>query len=220
MLRHIENAQGPLEEERAYYSFQRRAWALFAPFYDAVVFPFAKLREEVAAMVDVPVSGRVLDVATGTGEQAFAFARRGRDVVGIDMSEAMLRIARRKNRYPNVTLELADASALPFVDGSFDASCVSFALHEMPETIRWRVLAEMMRVTKRNGAVVVVDYALPRGPVASWLAYHIIKVYEGHHYETFVNTDPNAMLTQLGVRVRERRSVLGGVGQIVIGERS
>jgi demethylmenaquinone methyltransferase/2-methoxy-6-polyprenyl-1,4-benzoquinol methylase len=55
----------------------------------------------------------LLDVATGTGKQAFAFARRGFQVTGIDISEDMLRIARRKNRFPNLKLETGDATSLP-----------------------------------------------------------------------------------------------------------
>ena len=88
-------------------------------------------------------------------------------VIGIDLSEAMLRVARRKNGLPNVTFQRADATALPFEDANFDAACVSFALHEMPATIRERVVREMARVTKVGGTVVVVDYALPRNRAAS-----------------------------------------------------
>ena len=101
----------------------------------------------------------------------------------------MLRVARRKNRFSNVTFLRADAAALPFGDQSFDAACVSFALHEMPASIRDRVVREMARVTKAGGVAVVVDYGLPRNRVASWLAYHIVKLYERDHYATFVRSE-------------------------------
>jgi demethylmenaquinone methyltransferase/2-methoxy-6-polyprenyl-1,4-benzoquinol methylase len=209
------------DEERAYYSFQRRAWAIFAPFYDAVVFlPFRRLRSEVAKVVQLPSGCRLLDVATGTGAQAFAFANRAREVVGIDMSEAMLRIARRKNRFSNVTFQQADAADLPFEDESFDASCVSFALHEMPSSIRDRVVREMARVTKPGGSVTIVDYALPRNRVASSLAYHVIRLYERDHYATFVKSDVAALLKNAGVELSEQRSALAGVATILTGRRS
>ncbi len=222
MSEHVETERhGRTEEERAYYSFQRRAWAIFAPFYDPLVFvPFRTLRSEVARIVQIPRGCRLLDVATGTGAQAFAFADRAREVVGIDMSAAMLRIARRKNRFPNVTFQQADAAELPFDDESFDASCVSFALHEMPAGVRERVVREMVRVTSPRGRVIVVDYALPRGPLSSWLAYHVIKLYEGDHYATFVKSDLVALLETGGIEVAERQPLLGGIAQVVVGQRS
>jgi len=209
------------DEERAYYSFQRRAWAIFAPFYDALVFfPFRRLTSEVANVVQLPSGCRLLDVATGTGARAFAFANSAREVVGIDMSEAMLRIARRKNRFSNVTFQQADAADLPFEDDSFDASCVSFALHEMPSSIRDRVVREMVRVTKPGGLVIVVDYALPRNRVASSFAYHVIKLYERDHYATFVKSDLAALLENAGVELAEQRSALLGMAQIKTGRKA
>lgn len=208
---------GPADEERAYYSLQRRLWAAFAPLYDSIVFPFRTLRRQVARIVKLPPGSRVLDVATGTGAQAFAFAETAGAVVGIDLSDAMLRIARRNNRFPNVTFQQADAVALPFADGSFDASCVSFALHEMPAGIRERVVREMARVTRPGGRIVVVDYALPSRPVSRWLAYHIIKLYEREHYATFVKSDVVGLLDRLGIEVSDRRPVLRGVAQVIVG---
>src|SRR5512134_962870 len=154
-------SRGRTDEEREYYSFSRRVYAVFAHVYDAVVFPFRKLRHEVASRVDLPPGARLLDVATGTGQQAFAFAEKAREVVGIDLSEEMLRIARRKNRFSSVSFQQADAAELPFEDDSFDASCVSFALHEMPSSVRKRVLREMARVTRPGGSIAVIDYGLP-----------------------------------------------------------
>jgi len=84
------------DEEASYYSLNRRVYAIFARFYDAVAFPLRQLRHEVTNMVHLRPDSRLLEVATGTGAQAFAFADKAREVVGIDLSGAMLRIARRK----------------------------------------------------------------------------------------------------------------------------
>ena len=208
------------DEEQAYYSLNRRVYAVFAHFYDAVTLPIRSLRHTVASLVELPPNSRVLDVATGTGEQAFAFARKARAVVGIDMSEAMLRVARRKNGLPNVTFQRADATALPFEDTSFDGACVSFALHEMPATIRERVVREMARVTKVGGTVVVVDYALPRNRVASWLAYHIVKQYERDHYATFVRSDIARLLEHADLHASRRQRALFGLVQIATAHKS
>ncbi len=211
--------RGRTEEERAYYSFSRRAYAAFAQVYDPVVFPLRALRNEVASMIDLRPGARLLDVATGTGQQAFAFAGKAHEVVGIDLSEAMLRIARRKNRFPNVSFREADAAELPFENRSFDASCVSFALHEMPSSVRKRVVREMARVTKSSGSIIVVDYGLPKSEIASWLAFHIIKLYERDHYATFVKSDWRAFLEDAGVRVLSERHALRGMARVMIGRR-
>lgn len=210
----------PSQEEREYYSLSRRVYGVFASFYDVVAFPIRGLRRKVASLVDLKPGSRVLDVATGTGSQALAFAEQAGEVVGIDLSEAMLRVARRKNRFSNVTFQRADAVKLPFGDGSFDAACVSFALHEMPASIRDRVVREMARVTKPGGVAVVVDYGLPRNRVASWLAYHIVKLYERDHYATFVRSDVAGLIESAGLRVSDDRLVLGGLARIMVGRRT
>lgn len=214
-------ATGRSEEERAYYAFQKRAWSIFAPFYDAVVFlPFRTLRRRVAGCVQLPPGARLLDVATGTGAQARAFAAEAQEVVGVDLSEAMLRVARRKNRAPNVAFRQADAARLPFEDLGFDAACVSFALHEMPASVRDRVVAAMVRVTKPGAWIVIVDYRLPSSRVTRWLVFHIERAYEGEHYAHFMAADLVALLESAGIHVVEQQSALGGLGRILIGTRA
>lgn len=208
------------QEELDYYALQRRVYSIFAHVYDVVVFPFRSLRREVAGMVDLAPGARVLDVATGTGQQAFAFAEKASEVVGIDLSEAMLRVARRKNRFPNVTFQQADACDLPFDDASFDACCVSFALHEMPASVRERVVREMARVTKPGGAFIVVDYGLPRGRLGRSLVYSAIKLYERDHYATFVKSDVVARLESAGIEISEQRPALAGVARILSGRKN
>jgi demethylmenaquinone methyltransferase/2-methoxy-6-polyprenyl-1,4-benzoquinol methylase len=171
-------------------------------------------------MVDLPRGARLLDVATGTGQQAFAFAEKASEVVGIDLSEEMLRIAGRKNRFPNVSFKLADAAELPFENQSFDAACVSFALHEMPSSVRERVVREMARVTRPGGSITIVDYGLPKSPIASTLAFHIVKLYESEHYADFVKSDWRALLKSAGVEVSDARPALRGMARVMTGRRT
>jgi ubiquinone/menaquinone biosynthesis C-methylase UbiE len=215
----MKKQRGSNEEERAYYALSQKVYAVFAPFYDATTLPLRRLRDEVARTLPIDPRSRVLDVATGTGSQARAFAARAGEVVGIDLSAAMLRIARRKHRLPNLRFRRADAATLPFKSTSFDAACVSFALHEMPRSVRERVVREMVRVTKPGGAIVIVDYALPRNAVARWLVYHIVKLYERDAYADFVRSDVQALLRDAGVEVQSRRPVLAGLASIYSGRR-
>jgi demethylmenaquinone methyltransferase/2-methoxy-6-polyprenyl-1,4-benzoquinol methylase len=183
-----------------------------------VTFPIGKLRREVVVVAGVDARSRVLDVATGTGAQARAFAEQGAEVVGIDLSDAMLRIARRKNRFPHLTFRPADATALPFEDASFDVTCVSFALHEMPRSIREQTIKEMARVTTPGGTVVIIDYAPPRDGFENAVA-RLVKLYERDHYEDFIRSDLRALLRRVGIEVRGERRSLRGAARIMTGSR-
>lgn len=203
-------------EERRYYALNRRVYPFFAPFYDAVVFPIRRLRQRVAAAARVDASSRVLDVATGTGAQALAFAERGAEVIGIDLAESMLRIARKKRRSAKLAFQQGDATNLPFSDASFDVSCVSFALHEMPSSIRERTLAEMVRVTKSGGTIVVVDYARPPGAFGD-VVFNLVKLYEREPYVDFIGSDLLGLLKRSGIVLKEDRAELLGAVRITIG---
>jgi demethylmenaquinone methyltransferase / 2-methoxy-6-polyprenyl-1,4-benzoquinol methylase len=207
------------DEERDYYALNRRVYRRLAPFYDLVALPLRRIRREVARMVDAHPGSKILDVATGTGEQAMALAERGAEVTGIDIAEPMLRVARRKNRRPNLTFRQADATSLPFADATFDVCSISFALHEMPPSIRDRVLREMARVAKPGGTVVVVDYGLPRRRVSAWMVYHLVKLYERDHYAELVRGDLQRMLRRAGLAPTTDLPALGGIARIVLARR-
>ena len=152
-------------------------------------------------------------------EQALAFAGAASEVIGVDLSAAMLAVARRKRAPVHVGFALADATHLPFPAARFDVACISFALHEMPAPVRERVVREMVRVTRPGGTIVVVDYALPASRLASALALRLVRMYERDHYVEFVRSDLAALLEGAGVAVRvERRALLGNV-RIVVGDR-
>ena len=141
--------RGCTEEERAYYATSRRVYgSWFASAYELITAPFAYVRELAARDAGVAPGTRALDVATGTGAQARAFADAGARVIGLDLSERMIGVARRRNGDRDVGFLVGDATALPFDDAGFDVACVSFALHEMPATVRGGVLRELARVVR------------------------------------------------------------------------
>lgn len=207
-------------EERAYYAEARRLYdSWFARLYDAITWPVCGLRTKVARLAGISVGTRAIDIATGTGAQARAFEDRGAHVVAVDLSPRMLAIAKRKHRDRDIEFREADATALPVPDASFDVSCVSLALHEMPSSVRARVIAEMARVTRPGGTVVVVDFVLPRSRVWRWLVYHAVKLFERDHYPDFVHSDLAALLAGSGISVRDEHRVLLGAVGVVIGMR-
>ena len=206
-----------MDEEKEYYSLIRKVFDILAPFYDIVTMPFSRVRDKVVNFANARKGSKLLDIATGTGKQAFAFAKKGYDVIGIDLSEAMLKVANKKNRYGNVKFEVADATNLLFEDNSFDVSCVSFALHDMPLTIREKVLEEMVRVTKIKGMIVIVDYGLPKNKIGRFLIYQFVKLYEGKYYSKFIKSDLETLLKKTGIDIKEELAVLLGAGKILKG---
>lgn len=85
------------EEHHSYIKGFMRGWALYYDFFVDIF--ISRVRQKVVNLVGEGEGSRVLDVATGTGKQAFAFGEKGYRVIGTDLSEDMVRIARRKNKH-------------------------------------------------------------------------------------------------------------------------
>ncbi|MGB2590734.1 MAG: methyltransferase domain-containing protein [Candidatus Acidiferrum sp.] len=101
---------------------------------------------------------RVLDIATGPGYIAEAFARAAREVIGVDLTEAMLAIAKERTKergIGNVSFRAADAQNLPFENETFEVVVCRLALHHLQKPLQ--VLREMTRVCRAGGTVVVED---------------------------------------------------------------
>ncbi|HEX6652914.1 MAG TPA: class I SAM-dependent methyltransferase [Thermoleophilaceae bacterium] len=120
-------------------------------------------RRRAAELARVGPGSTALDVATGTGDLAIELARRGAEVTGSDFAPAMLEIARRKA--PGLRFEEGDALKLAYPDGSFDAVTVGFGARNFADLDRG--LAEMARVTRPGGRVVVLEITTPQKPPLS-----------------------------------------------------
>jgi demethylmenaquinone methyltransferase / 2-methoxy-6-polyprenyl-1,4-benzoquinol methylase len=132
-------------------------------------------RKELVKACELTPQSRVLDLASGTGDVAFALANRGRpaEVVATDFVPEMLAVAETKaeRRPPQVpvSFSFADAQHLPFEDASFDVVTVAFGVRNFPE--RERNFSEVLRVLKKGGRYVVLEFSRP--PFAPWrAAYH------------------------------------------------
>ncbi len=103
-----------------------------------------------------PTAGeRVLDLAAGTGVSTVELAKDGAWCLAADFSLGML----RNGLHRNVPMAAADALHLPFADASFDAVTISFGLRNLVDTVAG--LAEMARVTKPGGRMVICEFSTP-----------------------------------------------------------
>ena len=126
-------------------------------------------RSRAADLAGVEAGDRVLDVATGTGDLALELSRRvapDGEVIACDFSERMLQIARRKSSAgAPVRFEWANALELPYADGEFAAATVGFGARNLSDLDRG--LAEMARVVRPGGRVVVLEITSPTRPPLS-----------------------------------------------------
>jgi demethylmenaquinone methyltransferase / 2-methoxy-6-polyprenyl-1,4-benzoquinol methylase len=157
---------GTLEEPQVRAMFDR-----IARFYDVMNSVMTaglhhQWRRRAADLAQIGPGSRVLDVATGTGDLALELSRRvapGGEVVGSDFSEQMLERARAKA--PALRFEWGNALELPYADGEFDAATVGFGARNFSDLDRG--LAEMARVVRPGGRVVVLEITTPTRPPLS-----------------------------------------------------
>jgi demethylmenaquinone methyltransferase/2-methoxy-6-polyprenyl-1,4-benzoquinol methylase len=107
--------------------------------------------------IDPKPGERILDIACGTGTSTVPLAKAGATVVGVDFSPEMIAEAQRK--HPELEFRVADATELPFGDDEFDAVTISFGLRNVQQPKV--ALAEMYRVLKPGGRLVVCEFSKP-----------------------------------------------------------
>ena len=198
-------------------------------------------RRRVVGEVRRAKPGRILDVATGTGDLAIAMARRIRDVqvLGVDLSEQMLAVARRKIEARGldgrIVLDRGDAERLAVADASVYVATVAFGVRNFGDL--GAGLRELARTIKPGGKVVILEFSRPRNRVFRALyefySYKILprigglvsrdkRAYE--YLPASVGEFPApeefmAMMARAGFRNCRARSQSFGIAQIYIGER-
>lgn len=124
-----------------------------------------KWRKKVIKMVGDTKPNSILDIATGTGDLAIQFAEstNAEKIVGLDLSEGMLSIAKKKVSGKPISQKIefiqGDSEALPFEENTFDAITVSFGIRNF-ENLEVG-LSEILRVLKSNGIFVVLETSVP-----------------------------------------------------------
>ena len=181
---------------------------------------------------------RALDVCCGTGDLALRLERAGAEVTGVDFSAAMLAVARRraKGRGANARWVEGDAMRLPFPDNMFDVVTVGYGLRNL---VDWaQGLAEMWRVTKPEGRLLVLDFGKPDNPlwrgiyfwhlerIVPWFGRIFCRDADTHAYILASLRDYPAQrgvaakLEALGCRGVKTRNFLGGAMSLSFGRKA
>lgn len=190
-----------------------------AKFYDSLFEPFNKGLRGIGMKMFPPKEGMlVLDVGCGTGIHLERYQKAGCQVYGIDLSPAMLQVARERLG-ENADLHLGDASNLPYPDNKFDLIIMTTVLHEMSPSVRSAVIEESKRVLDKNGRILLIDFHPgPIKPMKGWINKSIISIVEflawGEHFRNYRHFIKNkglpALISAHGLSVVQERVVGGG----------
>jgi ubiquinone/menaquinone biosynthesis C-methylase UbiE len=151
---------------------QKAKYQRIARFYDLVDLPFEHMRyRPLRRILFEGLHGRILDAGVGTGRN-IAFYPEGSQVVGVDLSPAMLLRAERRRAASQADVQLLEMNVtrLEFPDKSFDAAVGSFLFCTLPEVAVAPALRELARVLKPGGTLRLLDYREPQGAKRRFLA--------------------------------------------------
>jgi demethylmenaquinone methyltransferase/2-methoxy-6-polyprenyl-1,4-benzoquinol methylase len=186
------------------------------------------------------LEGWILDIATGTGDVAIEIVSRNdfkRKVFGVDFSEPMISRAHqkllKKGLSHRITLSLGDALVLPFKENTFTASMIAFGLRNIVK--KEQALAEMVRVIKEGGKVIILEFTLPKnGLVKKFYSIYFKKILpligglvsgdreaytylpeSVRHFQYAENYEE--LMKKSGLKNVSFRSLTGGVASIISG---
>ena len=158
----------------------------------------ASLEKEILRFVAPSGDERALDSGTGSGALAFALAPHVREVVGVDIVPELLKQARKRTeRFPNVTFIEGDATKLPLEYASFDLTGTLRTLHHIarPEL----AMAELVRVTRPRGRVLVVDQIAPVDPLAAAELNRFERARDPSHTRALADVDLRGLFESNGL---------------------
>ncbi|RPI54409.1 MAG: class I SAM-dependent methyltransferase, partial [Deltaproteobacteria bacterium] len=190
----------------------------FAGIYDILFERLTRGFRLIGIRMFPPEKGmKVLDVGCGTGVHLNIYRRFGCELYGIDKSPSMLNVARTRLG-DDADLRLGDATKMPYESNIFDLILCMLVLHEMDQLTRISVIAEMKRVLKIDGHILLIDFHAGRvRPLIGWFARPIIflsEVTAGRrhfcNYRHFMSIGGLTRLIKEGQLREEQRKVIAG----------
>jgi len=192
------------EMERVLRSKQqaRKNYNSFSRWYDLFTNSEKRFTDIGIQMLDVQTNESVLEIGCGTGYALEKFTSTNRNIFAFDLSEKMLKVARRKTHNKDAGFCQADGSSIPFSNGQFDCVFISFTLELFDTPEISKVLAEIYRILKQDGKLGIVSLAKQERLS--------IRIYEWFHRQmpTLVDCRPiylQPYITEIGFHVLQSR---------------
>jgi demethylmenaquinone methyltransferase/2-methoxy-6-polyprenyl-1,4-benzoquinol methylase len=198
-------------------------------------------RRFAVRQIKITDNGRILDVATGTGDVALEIARRtpaSVSIVGVDFSKEMVALGKEKIRISpfaqRITMQVAPCEAIPFPEESFDSVTIAFGIRNVVD--RLQGLKEMWRVLKPEGRVVILEFSTPRSELFKALyCFYFLRVlpvigglfskFSAYKYlpdsvlEFPSREEFKALMARAGFRSPTHHDLTGGIATVYLGEK-
>jgi ubiquinone/menaquinone biosynthesis C-methylase UbiE len=174
---------------------------------------FGGLRRKFFEKVNADNPKTILEVGIGTGKNLPYY--KGQRITGIDISDRMLDRAHLKNQRlkKGVDLRVADAQALPFADGSFDAALATFVFCSVPDPVKG--LREVKRVVKNGGKIYLMEHVRPTGSRLLGLFFDLFDPVFSRLTGAHINRNTVSNVQKAGFEIIDRHEGPGGILQMI-----
>jgi len=188
-----------------------------ARFYDLLDLPFEHGRyRTLRPQLVAGLSGRILDAGVGTGRN-FPFYPAVVEVVGVDISPAMLARANRRRNQSRAPVELKqmDVTRLDFPEDSFDGAVSSFLFCVLPDELQVAALRELKRVVKAGGSIRLLEYVRPRGAVRRFIS-RLWQPWISWAYGAGFDRRTEEHIREAGLEISEARFVVADLVKLIV----
>jgi ubiquinone/menaquinone biosynthesis C-methylase UbiE len=152
---------------------------------------------------------KLLEIAIGTAENSILLAKNNPKlkIIGIDLSDEMLKIAQNninKNNIMNIELKKMDGANMKFDNGTFDFIIISLLLHELLEDISNKILKECIDVLNNNGKMYILEWEYPK-KIIQKILFSVINLLEpiaNREFKQFMKKDLNIYFNKNGFQIK------------------
>jgi ubiquinone/menaquinone biosynthesis C-methylase UbiE len=152
------------------------------------------------------IDAKLLEIAVGTAKNSILVAKQNPkiSIIGLDLSEEMLKIARnniKKEKVENVELIKMDGTEMAFENETFEYIIISLLLHEIPENISNKILHECLKVLKQNGKLYIIEWEKPKNMFQK-IMFSMNMLFEPKECKIFLNKDLNKYFFENGFNIK------------------